>query len=150
MSEQDTPEPTNPDHREAGREIKDFMKAVRHGWPLTDKYKEFGMDAILKGLQSKSPRNRHNAVKALALLNQQNINAEKLELQKLAMGAKEPPPPESNEPVAFREAMKQLESEARKAIEDRERDRLAAAYSGALRDARERGEMAPGPAPAED
>lgn len=150
MSEQEPIEPTNPDYREAGREVKDFAKALRHGFPISDEYREFGMKAIRKLLESKSERNVGNALRALAVFNQQNINAEKLELQKLVLGAKAPPPVEDNEPAAIREAFRQLDSEAKKAIEDRERDRLAAAYSGALRDARERGEMAAGPAPAED
>jgi hypothetical protein len=141
---------TNPDHREAGREVKDFAKALRHGFPISDEYREFGMKAIRRLLESKSERNVGNALRALALFNEQNIKAEKLELQKLAMGAKAPTPAENNEPAAIREAIRQLDAEAKKAIEDRERDRLAAAYSGALRDARERGEMAAGPAPPED
>lgn len=77
------PGETNPDHREAGREVKDFAKALRHGWPISDEYRDASVKACMRILlSSKSERNRLNAIKALGLLGKQNIDAEKLELQK--------------------------------------------------------------------
>lgn len=143
MSEPENLEPTNPDHREAGREVKAFGMALRHGWEISDDYRKAAMEQVHAILTtSKSPRNKLNAAKVLLLANKQNMEAEQLE--------KKSPTAENNDGAALREAMRQLDDEARQAIEQRDSEHLAAAYPGALRHAREQGTMAPGPAPAED
>jgi hypothetical protein len=73
------PSDANPDHREAGREVKRFAQSLRNGYEISDEYRKASVEACYRILaSSKSERNRLNAVKALALLDRLNITADKL------------------------------------------------------------------------
>jgi hypothetical protein len=117
------PSATNPDHREAGREVKDFAKALRNGWPISDKYREASVETCIRILtESKSERNKIQAVKALALLNGQNLAAEMKLLDK-----EQPDKHEHNGTFELRDLLTEIRTntnhadlERQRAIEDRD------------------------------
>lgn len=120
-------------------------RALRNHWEIPDKLKSKLLNRAAKiGLKSKSERNALRAIQVI-------LNADKQSQAAIKLEADLPPQQQQDtDPEAVREALRQLDRESRKALEDRERDRLAAAYPGALRDARESGSMAASEAPVED